>query len=51
MADFEEAGDEDVICKVVSDLHGAGVPADEGEVRRVLEGFMDRATKEIKAGT
>ena len=51
MADFEEVGDEDVIRKVVSDLHGAGVPADEGEVRRVLEGFMDRATKEIKAGT
>jgi hypothetical protein len=51
MADFEEAGDEDVIRKVVGDLDGAGVPADEGQVRRVLEGFMDRATEEIKAGT
>jgi len=51
MADFEEAGDEDVIRKVVSDLNGAGVPADESKVRRVLEGFMDRATEEIKAGT
>ena len=51
MADFEEAGDEDVIRKVVSDLDGAGVPADEGQVRRVLAGFMDRATEEIKAGT
>lgn len=51
MADFEEAGDEDVVRKVVSDLDGAGVPADEGRVRRVLAGFMDRATEEIKAGT
>jgi hypothetical protein len=51
MADFEEAGDEDVIRKVVSDLDGAGIPADEGQVRRVLAGFMDRATEEIKAGT
>ncbi|MEH2530841.1 hypothetical protein V1277_002783 [Bradyrhizobium sp. AZCC 1588] len=51
MADLEEAGDEDVIRKVVSDLDGAGVPADEGQVRCVLEGFMDRATEEIKAGT
>ena len=51
MADFEEAGDADVVRKVVSDLDRAGVPADEGKVRRVLEGFMDRATEEIKAGT
>jgi hypothetical protein len=51
MADFEEAGDEDVIRKVVSDLDGASVPADEGQVRRALEGFMERATEEIRAGT
>jgi hypothetical protein len=51
MADFEEPGDQDVIRKVVGDLDAAGVPADEGQVRRVLEGFMDRATEEIKAGT
>jgi hypothetical protein len=50
MADFEEPGDEDVIRRVVSDLDAAGVPANEGQVRRVLEGFMERATEEIKAG-
>jgi hypothetical protein len=50
MADFEEAGDEDVIRKVVSDLDESGVPADEGQMRRLLEGFMNRATEEIKAG-
>jgi hypothetical protein len=51
MADFEEVGDDDVIRKVVSDLDGAGVSVDEGQVRRALEGFMVRATEEIKVGT
>jgi hypothetical protein len=51
MADFEGPRGDNVIRKVVSDLDGAGVVADEGQVRRVLEGFMDRATEEIQAGT
>jgi hypothetical protein len=50
MADFEEPGDEDVIRKVVSDLDAAGVPADKGQVRRLLEDLMARAIDEIKAG-
>lgn len=50
VADFDEPGDEDVIRKVVSDLDAAGVPVDEGKVRRALEGFIDRAVDEIKAG-
>jgi hypothetical protein len=49
MADFEEAGDEDVIRKVVNDLAAAGVPADEGQVRRALEELMERATNEMEA--
>ncbi|HLV06096.1 MAG TPA: DUF1476 domain-containing protein [Croceibacterium sp.] len=36
-ADFEEAGDEDVIRKVLGDLTGAGVDIDEAGVRAVLE--------------
>lgn len=36
-ADFEEAGDEDVIRKVVGDLTGAGVDTHEAEVRAALE--------------
>jgi len=36
-ADFEEAGDEDVIRKVLGDLIGAGVEASDGEVRAALE--------------
>jgi hypothetical protein len=50
IADFEEPGHEDVVGKVISDLQTAGVPSDEGQVRRALEEFMVRAIDEIKAG-
>ena len=33
-ADFEEAGDEDVIRKLLGDLTAAGVDTDDEEVRR-----------------
>jgi hypothetical protein len=36
-ADFEEAGDEDVIRKLLGDLTSAGVDASETEVRTALE--------------
>ena len=36
-ADFEEAGDEDVIRKVLGDLTQAGCDTDEGTVRAMLE--------------
>ncbi len=36
-ADFEEAGDEDVIRKVLGDLVNAGIDADEAEVRLALK--------------
>ena len=36
-ADFEEAGDEDVIRKILGDLTSAGVEVDEAEIRRQLE--------------
>ena len=35
-ADFEEAGDEDVIRKVLGDLTQAGVDIDESDVRSAL---------------
>jgi hypothetical protein len=50
IADLEEPGDEDLIRKVVSDLQAAGVPSDEGQIRRVLDEFMVLAVAEIKAG-
>ena len=36
-ADFEEAGDEDVIRKLLGDLTSAGVETDEAQVRAALE--------------
>ncbi|RVT40673.1 DUF1476 domain-containing protein [Sphingobium algorifonticola] len=36
-ADFEEAGDEDVIRKIVGDLTSAGIDIDEPTVRSALE--------------
>ncbi|MDQ3246529.1 MAG: DUF1476 domain-containing protein [Pseudomonadota bacterium] len=42
-ADFEEAGDEDVIRKVLGDLTGAGVECDEATIREQL------AHKEVDA--
>lgn len=36
-ADFEEAGDEDVIRKLLGDLISAGVDISEGDVRGALE--------------
>jgi len=36
-AEFEEAGDEDVIRKVLGDLTNAGCEADEASVRAALE--------------
>ncbi len=36
-ADFEEAGDEDVVRKLVGDLTSAGCDVDEATVRAMLE--------------
>lgn len=41
-ADFEEAGDEDVIRKLLGDLTSSGVEIDEADVRAALE---DRAVE------
>ncbi len=35
-ADFEEAGDEDVIRKILGDLTAAGVDSDEAAIRQAL---------------
>ena len=46
-ADFEEAGDEDVIRKLVSDLTAAGVEIDEGAVRRAIEDQTIEARRQL----
>ena len=46
-ADFEEAGDEDVIRKLVGDLTAAGVDADEPTVRRALDEQTIEARRQL----
>ncbi|MBB4858212.1 hypothetical protein HNO88_001531 [Novosphingobium chloroacetimidivorans] len=44
-ADFEEAGDEDVIRKLLGDLTSAGVETDEAEVRVALDAKLVEARR------
>ena len=46
-ADFEEAGDEDVIRKVLGDLTSAGVDADEEKIREALGHKTVEARRQI----
>ena len=46
-ADFEEAGDEDVIRKLLGDLTSAGIETDEAEVRAALETKMVEARRAL----
>jgi hypothetical protein len=50
LADFEEAGDEDVVRKVAGDLETAGIVSAESLVRMELSPLMQRAIEEIQAG-
>lgn len=46
-ADFEEAGDEDVVRKLLGDLTSAGVETDDAEVRAALETKMVEARRQF----
>jgi hypothetical protein len=50
MADFEEAGDDDVVRKVLSDFEAAGVHKSEHQIRRTMDELMAQATADIRAG-
>lgn len=47
-ADFEEAGDKDVLRKVATDLAGKGVT--EQQVRTKMDQLMAEAIAQVKAG-
>ncbi len=49
MADFQEAGDDDVLRKVRADLAAGGVEQSEHQIRRVMDELMAKAIEEIKA--
>jgi hypothetical protein len=46
-ADFEEAGDEDVVRKLLGDLTGAGVEADDAQIRQQLEFKTAEAKRQL----
>lgn len=50
-ADFEEAGDEDVIRKLLGDLTAAGVDVDEAGVRAALEEKAIEARRQLMSDT
>jgi len=49
-ADFEEAGDEDVIRKLLGDLTSAGVECDDGRIRQTLEHKLVEAKRQLMEG-
>jgi hypothetical protein len=50
-ADFEEAGDRDVVHKVMKDLAAKGDAIEETQLRAKMDGLMAQAIIEVKAGT
>lgn len=46
-ADFEEAGDEDVIRKVLGDLTSAGIDCDDAKIRETLGLKLVEARRQI----
>jgi hypothetical protein len=49
MADFAEAGDGDVVAKVLGDLHAAGIEQTEHQIRRRMDELMTEAVQQIEA--
>jgi len=49
MADFEEAGDDDVFRKIRKDFDAKGVTDSDHQIRRTMDELMAKAIEEIKA--
>jgi hypothetical protein len=50
MADFQEAGDDDIFRKIKADLAAGGIEQSDHQIRRTMDELMSRAIEEIKAG-
>jgi hypothetical protein len=48
MADFEEAGDDDVLRKIRKDFEAKGVAESEGQIRKTMDELMAQAVSQIK---
>ncbi|WP_027584896.1 DUF1476 domain-containing protein [Bradyrhizobium sp. Ai1a-2] len=49
-ADFEEAGDHDVLKKVLKDLTAKGEAITEGQIRAKMDELLVQAVAQVKAG-
>lgn len=49
-SDFEEAGDDDVLRKVVADFKAKNVNQSEHQVRRTMDELMATAIDQVKTG-
>ena len=50
VADFEEAGDDDVMRKVRKDFDAKGVAQSDQDIRKAMDGLMAQAIEQIKTG-
>jgi hypothetical protein len=50
MADFEEAGDHDVLRKIRRDFDAKGVAQSDHQISRTMTEFMAKAVADIQAG-
>ena len=51
MADFEEAGDDDVFRKIRRDFDAKNVGQSDHQIRRTMDELMAKAAAQIKAGS
>ena len=50
VADFEEAGDDDVFRKIRKDFDAKGVAQSDHQIGRVMTELLEKAVADIKAG-
>jgi hypothetical protein len=51
VADFQEAGDDDVFRKIRADLDAKGVEQSDHQIRRTMDELMAKAVDQVKAGS
>ena len=50
MADFAEAGDEDVFRKIRDDFNAKAITASDTDIRTAMDSLLAKAVEQIKAG-